>query len=432
MIERYSVKEISDIWNRKAKYRKWLDVEIAIAEVWHEMGEVPPESMKNIKENADFNLERIDEIEKKVEHDVIAFLTSVEEFIGKDSAYVHKGITSYDVVDTALSLMIRDSLEVIIIKCEKLKSALLKRAFDFREVVSIGRTHGIHAEPVIFGLRFLIWYEEIKRNIERLKRAVNCISVGKISGSVGTYIHFSREGEKRALAKLGLKPCRVSSQVIQRDRHSEVMFALANLGSGLEKIAIEVRHLQRTEVLEAEEPFRKGQKGSSSMPHKKNPVKCERISGLARILRGNLTVALENNPLWHERDISHSSAERLIFPDSFHIAAFTLNDMIYVVEGLKIHPENIKKNLGLTQGVFYSQKLLTALLDSGLPRQKVYEMVQKDALKSWEEKRGFKEIVLSDEEIKSVISGEEIDKIFSLEDMVSGAGEIFKEFEKDF
>jgi len=431
MVERYEVKDISDIWNRRSRFKKWLDVEIAIAEVWYEFGEVPEESMKNIRENSDFDLERIDEIEKKVQHDVIAFLTSLEEFIGKDSAYIHKGITSYDIVDTALSIMLRDSLIIIIKKSEELKKILLKKAFEYREIVSIGRTHGIHAEPVIFGIKYLIWFEELNRNIERLQNALKTISVGKISGSVGTYIHFSREGEKKALKKLGLEPCKVSTQIIQRDRHYEVIFALASLASGLEKIAIDIRHLQRTDVLEVEEPFSKNQKGSSSMPHKKNPVKSERISGMARVLRGNLSVALENNLLWHERDISHSSAERIIFPDSFHLTSFMLNDMIYIVDKLNVYPENIKKNLEITGGIYFSQKLMTSLLDMGMARQEVYELVQKNALISWNNKKAFKEVILNDKKIMSFLTTDDINKIFSLKDMINGAKKIFKDFEEN-
>ncbi len=431
MVERYEVKDISDIWNRRSRFKKWLDVEIAIAEVWYEFGEVPEESMKNIRENSDFDLERIDEIEKKVQHDVIAFLTSLEEFIGKDSAYIHKGITSYDIVDTALSIMLRDSLIIIIKKSEELKKILLKKAFEYREIVSIGRTHGIHAEPVIFGIKYLIWFEELNRNIERLQNALKTISVGKISGSVGTYIHFPREGEKKALKKLGLEPCKVSTQIIQRDRHYEVIFALASLASGLEKIAIDIRHLQRTDVLEVEEPFSKNQKGSSSMPHKKNPVKSERISGMARVLRGNLSVALENNLLWHERDISHSSAERIIFPDSFHLTSFMLNDMIYIVDKLNVYPENIKKNLEITGGIYFSQKLMTSLLDMGMARQEVYELVQKNALISWNNKKAFKEVILNDKKIMSFLTTDDINKIFSLKDMINGAKKIFKDFEEN-
>lgn len=431
MIERYEVNEVSKIWGRDNKFRKWLDVEIAITEVWHEWGQVPDKSLDNIKKKANFDLKRIDEIEKKVQHDVIAFLTSVEEFIGSDSAYIHKGITSYDIVDTAFSLLIRESIDLIIKDAEKFKNILIKKAFDYKELISIGRTHGIHAEPVSFGIKYLIWFEEMKRNIERLEKAREIISVGKISGSVGTYIHFSPEGEEKALSKLDLKACKVSTQIIQRDRHMEVLYALASIGSAIEKIAVEIRHLQRTDVLEVEEPFSKGQKGSSSMPHKRNPVKCERISGLARLLRGNLSVAFENNILWHERDISHSSAERVIFPDSFHSVAFMLKDIIYVIDGLNVYPENIKRNLDITNEVYYSQKVLTLLLDKGIARQKVYELVQESALKSWKEKKSFRDLILNNVEINKLCSKEELESAFSKETLLKGIDKIYKRFENE-
>ena len=431
MIDRYQVKDISNIWSSENRFRTWLDVELAITEVWYEWGEVPENSFQNIKKKAGFDIQRVLEIEEKVQHDVIAFLTSVEEFVGEDSAYIHKGVTSYDIVDTALSLMIRESLEMVIEKTKILKRILLQKAFEYKNLVAIGRTHGVHAEPITFGIKYLIWYEEISRNIERLKRAKSTISVGKISGSVGTYIHFPPEGEEKALEKLNLKPCRVSSQIIQRDRHMEVLYALASLGSALEKIALEVRHLQRTEVLEVEEPFTKGQKGSSSMPHKRNPVKCERISGLARLLRGNLSVGFENNVLWHERDISHSSAERVIFPDSFHAAAFMLKDIILVMENLNVYPDNIRRNLDLTHEVYYSQKVLTLLVDKGMARQKAYDIVQRNALDSWMQKQSFRKLILQDTEIEKICSGEEIEKVFSEKDLLLEIGKIFKRFEND-
>jgi adenylosuccinate lyase len=431
MIDRYEVDEIASIWSNQNKFRKWLDVELAITETWYQWGEVPEQSLKNIKAKANFNVQRIDEIEKKVKHDVIAFLTSVEEFVGGDSAYIHKGITSYDVVDTALSLLIRESLDLIIQKTGALKNVLLQKAFQYKDVMAIGRTHGIHAEPIGFGVKYLIWYEEIKRNIQRLLKAKEIISVGKISGSVGTYIHFPPEGEEIALKKLNLTPCKVSSQIIQRDRHMEVMYALASLSSAIEKIAVEIRHLQRTEVLEVEEPFSKGQKGSSSMPHKRNPVKCERISGLARLLRGYLSVAFENNILWHERDISHSSAERVIFPDAFHAAAFMLEDITAVLEHLNVYPENMKRNLELTHEVYYSQKVLTLLLDKGLPRQKVYELVQEHALASWTQKKSFRELIFADPEINALCTKEELEKAFSEKELMAGITQIFARFKDE-
>ena len=430
MIDRYEAAEITRIWSEKNKYRKWLDVELAITETWAEMGEVPAASLKNIRENAAVDPARIQAIEKKVKHDVIAFLTSLEEAIGRDSAYVHKGITSYDVVDTALSLLIQESLAVVLAKSGELAKILLEKAFAYKDLPAIGRTHGIHAEPIAFGCKFLIWYEEMERNRQRLLRAKEITAVGKISGSVGTYIHFPACGEEKALQKLGLRACRVSSQIIQRDRHAEVIWALALMGTSLEKIAVEIRHLQKTETLEVEEPFSRGQKGSSSMPHKRNPVRCERISGLARVLRGHAAVALENNILWHERDISHSSAERIIFPDSFHLAVFMLDDMIDILKNLAVYPENIRKNLELTHEVYFSQKVLTLLVNKGMARQRAYDLVQDQALKSWQEKRSFRELVMADPAIRAVCSAAELEKVFSLEELLSGIGGIFERFAK--
>jgi adenylosuccinate lyase len=389
---------------------------------------VPAASLKRIREKAAVDPARIRTIEKKVKHDVIAFLTSLEESIGKDSAYVHKGVTSYDVVDTAFSLLIQESLAIVLARVETLKKILLEKAFAYKDLPAIGRTHGIHAEPIVFGCKFLIWHDEMERNRARLLRAGEIIAVGKMSGSVGTYIHFPPAGEERALHKLGLKPCRVSSQIIQRDRHAEVIWALALLGTSLEKIAVEIRHLHKTEVLEVEEPFSRGQKGSSSMPHKRNPVRCERVSGLARILRANLAVALENNILWHERDISHSSAERVIFPDSFHLAVFLLDDMTDILRNLAVYPENIRKNLELTHEVYFSQKVLTLLVNKGLARQQAYDLVQAQALKSWQEKRSFRELVLADPAIRAVCSPVELEKVFSLDGLLSGIEGIFARF----
>jgi adenylosuccinate lyase len=432
MIDRYEVPEIARIWSPENRYRKWLDVEIAITEVWHAWGQVPDPSMENIRRNAAFNVQRIDEIELKCKHDVIAFLSSVEEFIGADSAFLHKGITSYDIVDTALSLLLRESLDLVIPEVHRLAETVLRSAFRYKDLMTIGRTHGIHAEPITFGCKFLIWYEELLRTLDRLEHAKTTISVGKISGSVGTYIHFPPEGEELALQKLDLVPDKVSSQIIQRDRHAEVMYALVSLGSVLEKMAVEIRHLQRTEVLEAEEPFSTGQKGSSSMPHKRNPVKCERISGFARLLRGYLSTALENNILWHERDISHSSAERIIFPDAFHAALFSLRDMQSVIAGLNVYPEHMQRNLAITQGVYFSQKVLTFLLDRGIPRQAVYEAVQSCALRSWQEKLPFRDLILGDETIRSWAPQAELEKLFDPQDLLSGIHKIFNRFQREY
>lgn len=428
MIERYAAADITRIWSEENKYRRWLDVELAVTEAWAEMGRVPAASLRNIRRRAAFDCGRIREIEKKVKHDVIAFLTSLEESLGRDSAYVHMGITSYDVVDTALSLLIQESLAVVLSRCAALKRTLMAKALAYRDLPAIGRTHGVHAEPVAFGCRFLIWHEEMERNRQRLLRAKQATAVGKVSGSVGTYVHFPAAGEARALRRLGLRPCRVSSQVIQRDRHAEVIAALALLGTTLEKIAVEIRHLQRTEVLEAEEPFSRGQKGSSSMPHKRNPVRCERTSGLARLLRGHVGTALENNVLWHERDISHSSAERVIFPDAFHLAVFMLDDMTDVLKHLVVYPDNIRRNLELTQGVYFSQKVLTLLVEKGMARQQAYERVQALAMRSWLEKRRFRDLVLADAGIAACCSAAELEKVFSLKAMLAGTRDIYRRF----
>ena len=431
MVERYEAEAIARIWSEENKYRKWLDVELAVTEAWAAMGQVPAASLRRIRRSAAFDVGRIHVIEKKVKHDVIAFLTSVEESIGPDSAYVHRGITSYDVVDTALSLLIQESLREVIPRCRTLKKVLLAKAFAYRDLPAIGRTHGVHAEPIAFGCKFLVWHEEMERSLRRLEAARRATAVGKISGSVGTYIHFPARGEARALRRLGLRPCKVYSQVIQRDRHAEVMAALALLGTTLEKIAVEIRHLQRTEVLEAEEPFTRGQKGSSSMPHKRNPVRCERVSGLARILRANLAVALENNVLWHERDISHSSAERVIFPDSFHLAVFLLDDLTDVLRHLVVYPENVRRNLELTQGVFFSQKVLTLLAGKGMARQRAYELVQARAMRAWQEKRSFRELVMADAEIAAVCTADELERAFSMKGMLAGTRDIFRRFRRE-
>ena len=325
MIERYTLPEMGSIWTDQNRYQKWLDVEIAVCEAWNQLGEIPTAALKRIKAKAGFSVERITEIEGVVKHDVIAFLTSVAEHVGQDSRFIHLGLTSYDVVDTAFSMLIKEGLKKIQKDLRVLLKLLKKEALKHKKTVMIGRTHGVHAEPITFGVKLLVWYEEIKRHLDRIDRALEVIGYGRISGSVGTYIHLNPKLEISALKKLGLKPALISTQVLQRDRHAEVLSTLALICASFDKFATEIRLLQKTETLEMEESFTKGQKGSSSMPHKKNPVRCERISGMARLTRGNLQVALENIPLWHERDISHSSAERVIFPDSFIITDYLLS-----------------------------------------------------------------------------------------------------------
>jgi adenylosuccinate lyase len=426
MIERYTLPGMGGIWTDENRYRKWLDVELAVCAAWAKLGKIPPKSLKTIREKAGFSVERIDEIEKVVKHDVIAFLTSVNEKVGEDGRFIHLGLTSYDVVDTALSLLMRESLENVRKRLLELKRVLKKQALKYKKTPCIGRTHGIHAEPVTFGFKLLVWYEEVKRHLDRIARALEVISVGRISGSVGTFIHLDTRVEVHALKALKLKPVRVSTQVLQRDRHAEVVACLALVATSLEKFAVEIRHLQKTEVLELDEPFTKGQKGSSSMPHKKNPVRCERVSGLARLVRSNLQVAMENIPLWHERDISHSSAERVIIPDSFILTDFLLADMTDIVQNWTVHPDRMKVNIGATRGLIFSQSVLLALTRKGLSRESAYQIVQRNSLKAWNENLDFKALVLAEPEIVAVLTPEELDQCFSLEPYLGKIDYIFE------
>jgi adenylosuccinate lyase len=414
------------VWTEENKYRKWLDVEIAVCEAWSKLGKIPAASLKRIKEKANFTVERIEEIEKVTKHDVIAFLTSIAEYVGEDSCYVHLGLTSYDVVDTALSLLIKESLEKILKDLDSLKEVIKSEAIRYKKTVCMGRTHGVHAEPITFGVKLLVWYEEVKRHIERVKRALEVISVGRISGSVGTYIHLDPKVEVYALKKLGLTPAKVSTQVLQRDRHAEVIFALAMLASSLEKFAVELRHLQKTEILEVEEPFTKGQKGSSSMPHKKNPVRAERISGLARLIRANLQVALENIVLWHERDISHSSAERVIFPDSFILTDFILAETTDIIKNWVVHADRMEENIQATRGLIFSQSVLLALTAKGISREQAYQLVQRNTLKAWNENLDFRSLVSKDPEIAKILTPKEIEECFSLDPYLEKIEYIFE------
>lgn len=426
MIERYTNPEMGSIWTEDNKYRRWLDVEIAVCEAWTKLGKIPAPALKRIKAKAGFDADRIEELEKVVKHDIIAFLSSVAEKVGEDSRFIHLGLTSYDVVDTALSLLIIESLAKIRERLADLKKILRREALKHKKTICMGRTHGVHAEPVTFGFKVLVWYAEIVRHIERVDRAVDVIGVGRISGSVGTYIHLDPRVETAALNKLGLKPAPVSTQVLQRDRHAEVMSTLALIASSLEKFAVEIRHLQRSEVLELEEPFTKGQKGSSSMPHKKNPVRCERISGLARLVRGNLQVAFENIALWHERDISHSSAERVIFPDAFILTDYMLTESIDIIGNWRVHPETMKKNIGATRGVIFSQRVLLALTQKGVLRDDAYPLVQKNSLKAWDEGLDFRTLVRTDPDIRKTLSAAEIEECFSLRSYLEKIDFIFE------
>ncbi|MDP3013759.1 MAG: adenylosuccinate lyase [Candidatus Subteraquimicrobiales bacterium] len=412
MIERYSLPKMKSIWSQENKFQKWLDIELLACEAQAKLKVVPEEAVAEIKSKACFDIKRIEKIEEEVQHDVIAFLTNVAEYVGAASKYIHFGMTSSDVVDTALSVQMKEAVNILIDDCEKLKAILKEKALKYRNTIMIGRSHGVHAEPTTFGLKLALWTFEMSRNIERLRKAKETISYGKISGAVGTYANIDPFVETHVCEKLGLKPAEVSTQVLQRDRHAEYMCALAVVASSLDKFATEIRHLQRTEILEVEEPFISGQKGSSAMPHKKNPIICERISGLARIVRSNAQAALENVVLWHERDISHSSVERVIIPDSTILLDYMLHKFNEVIQNLAVYPENMRANLEKTQGLVFSQRVMLSLVEKGMFREEAYGVVQRCAMRTWTEKKNFKEVLLSDDEVRSCLSQEELDKIF--------------------
>ncbi len=413
MIERYSLPEISKIWSLENKYHAWLKVEIAVCEAYNKAGKIPDKSLKNIASRAKFDAGEIEEIEKVTRHDVIAFLTNVAKYVGEDSRYIHLGLTSSDVGDTSFSLVFREALQLILVKTSGLKEILKDQAIKHKLTPQIGRTHGIHAEPVTFGFKLLIFYEEIERAEERIKNAIERISVGKLSGAVGTYANIPPEVEKNALKILSLKPL-LSNQVVQRDIYADAFYCLASLGSSCEKIAVEIRHLMRTEVGEVEEPFGAGQKGSSAMPHKKNPIVSENICGLSRVLRANLMAALENIPLWHERDISHSSVERIIAPDSTILAYYIIHQLSNIAENMIVHSERMLQNMDITKGVIFSQRVLLALVDKGMLREDAYKITQRLAHKGISSKKGFKNLLLCDKTVSGYLSSKEIEKIFDI------------------
>jgi len=426
MIKRYSTEDMTRIWSDQNKFNTWKTVELAVVEVMAEKNIIPKDASKVIHEKADFDVNRVLEIEKTTRHDVIAFLTNMAEYIGPDSRFVHMGMTSSDLLDTSLALQCKEAGEVILKKLNQFKDILKENALKYKDTFQIGRSHGIHAEPITFGLKNALWYEEIKRNIKRWERSLEMISVGQISGAVGTYQHIDPEIEILVCEKLGLEAETVSNQVIQRDRHADYLLNLSLIGATIEKISIEIRHLQRTEVLEVEEYFLKGQKGSSAMPHKRNPIVTERMTGFARLLRSNALASLENVALWHERDISHSSVERIILPDSTTLMDYMLNKMCFLIENLYVYPDNMMKNINLTGGLIFSQEVLLALVKSGITREDAYEIVQKNAMQVWKEKKDFKELLKQDNIITNKLSNNEIDDLFDLEKILINNNKIYK------
>jgi adenylosuccinate lyase len=429
MIDRYTLPEMKQIWSEENKYRKWLDVEIFACEAMANMGKVPGEALAEIKDKANFNVQRIAEIEAVTNHDVIAFTTNVGEYVGEAARYIHLGLTSSDVLDTALAALMKEAGQQILERLKQLKAALLEKAEEHRRTIMIGRTHGIHAEPITFGLKMLLWVEETDRNIRRMEQAVETISVGKISGAVGTYANIDPRVEAHVCSRLGLKPAKVSTQVLQRDRHAEYLTTIALIGSSLDKFATELRSLQRTEILEVEEHFKKGQKGSSAMPHKRNPIIGERISGMARLLRGNALAAMENVPLWNERDISHSSVERVIIPDSTIALDYMLAKFTNTITYLLVYPENMMRNIERTHGLIFSQRvLLTLVEEKGLSRERAYELVQRNAMEAWRTGKNFRDLLLADGELTSQIEKEEINELFDYNYHLKNVDEIYKRF----
>lgn len=426
MIDRYTLPEMGKIWQDQFKLDTWLQIEIFACEARASMGEITIEDVNVIKQKASFDVKRVLEIEETTKHDVIAFLTNVAEYVGPEARHIHYGMTSSDILDTTLSYQMKEAGKLLLERMHSLKDALKKRALEHKYTVCIGRTHGIHAEPTTMGLKFANWYEETKRNIVRLENAIETIRVGQISGAVGTFEHLSPKVEEFVCSKMGLKPAPVSTQIIQRDRHAEYMSALAVIGSTLEKIAVEIRHLQKTEVLEAEEYFSKGQKGSSAMPHKRNPITCERIAGLARLLRSNAMAALENVALWHERDISHSSVERVIIPDSCIILDYILDLSTRLIQNLLVYPENMINNLNLTRGLFFSQTVLLKLVDKGASREEAYRLIQTPAMEVWADKsKNLKDELLKSQDVLRLLSIEELNEIFNYDKMLKNVDYIF-------
>ena len=426
MIERYTRPEMGKIWTEEHKFSTWLEIEILACEARAKLGEVPKEAARRIRKKGAFDALRVLEIEREVKHDVIAFLTDVAKHVGPDSRYLHYGMTSSDVLDTGLAVQMKESGELLASGLRRLQRVLARRAREFKHTVMIGRTHGIHAEPTTFGLKLALWYDETGRNIGRMERALETVSVGQISGAVGTYGHLEPAVEQYVCRKLGLRPAPISTQILQRDLHAEFLTTLAIAGGSIEKFATEIRHLQRTEVLEAEEHFSKGQKGSSAMPHKRNPITCERLSGLARVLRGNAHAAMESIALWHERDISHSSAERIIIPDSCIVLDYMIATMAQVIDTLNVYPSNMTRNLDLTGGLVFSESVLLALTGAGMKREEAYAIVQQSAMNVWNTHKSFREALLADPRVSSRLKNGELEELFDIKKSLRHVDTIFR------
>lgn len=426
MIERYSRPEMANIWTEENRFQAWLEVEILACEAWSELGHIPKEDVAKIREGAKINVERIKEIEEETRHDVVAFTRAVAETLGPESKWVHYGLTSTDVVDTALGYLLKQANAVLLNDLERFIDVLKRKALEHKYTVMMGRTHGVHAEPTTFGLKLALWYAEMKRNLERFKHAATAVAVGKMSGAVGTFANIDPFVEEYVCRKLGLTPAPISTQTLQRDRHAQYMSTLALIATSLEKFATEIRGLQKSETREVEERFGKGQKGSSAMPHKRNPVGSENISGLARVIRGHMVSAYENVPLWHERDISHSSVERIILPDATILLNYMLRRFSKIVEELTVYPENMKRNMERTFGLIYSQRVLLTLINKGLKREEAYDLVQAKAMEAWEKQTSFKALLLQEKRITDTLSLDELNSCFDYSHHMSNVDLLFK------
>jgi adenylosuccinate lyase len=426
MLERYSRPEMRAIWTEENKFKAWLEVELCACEAWAELGVIPKEDVEALRKSATFDIDRIYEIEQETRHDVIAFTRAVSETVGPERKWVHYGLTSTDVVDTALGYLLRQANEILLKDIERFIGILREKAVQYKDTPMMGRTHGVHAEPTTFGLKMALWHEEMKRNLERFKHAANGVQFGKMSGAVGTYANIDPFVEEFVCRKLGITAAPISTQTLQRDRHAEYMATLALIATSMDKFATEIRGLQKSEFREVEEPFAKGQKGSSAMPHKRNPIGAENMSGLSRVIRGHMLTAYENVPLWHERDISHSSAERVILPDSTMLLNYMLNRLGNIIQNLTVFPENMKRNMSATYGVPFSGRIMTKLIDKGFSREQAYDTVQPRAMQAWETQRQFRSIVDETEEITSVLSAEELDDCFNPAWHLKNVDTIFK------